>query len=123
MAIKRIDDLSTQYEEEFDVAKRIKMVQEIDSLAVAENHYAFGWIAPYTVRAVYWNKFNHPKCGVTRIGDYEAAFTLWWYDADKDAQLQKAKADKTLTMPKPNDKDAVEYLDCWGVRSGAKAEK
>jgi microcin C transport system substrate-binding protein len=121
MAVPRIDELSVKYEEEFDVAKRIKMVREIDSLAVAQCHYAFGWIAPYTVRAIYWNKFDHPKCGVTRTGDYEAAFTLWWYNAEKDAQLQKAKSDKSITMPVPNDKEGVEYIDCWGVRSGAKS--
>lgn len=121
MANPRIDELSTKYEEEFDIAKRIRMVQEIDSLAVAQCHYAFGWIAPYSVRAVYWNKFDHPKCGLTRTGDYEAAFTLWSYNPEKDAQLQKAKNDPTLKMPVPKDKEGIEYLDCWGVRGGAKS--
>lgn len=95
-----IDALCDAYEKEYDPAKRIRMAQKMDSIAVLQQQYAFGWVAPFTFRGVYWNKLGMPKTGFDYAGNHLTnIFAYWWYDADKDAQLQAAKADKSKTMP------------------------
>lgn len=116
MANKHIDELCDKYESSYEVADRIKIIKEIDSLACAENHYAFGWVAPYTSRVVYWNKFRHPKCGLTRTGDFEGIMQLWWYDADKASKVKQGKDDTGVTIPS----EEID-IDCWGRKQGAKS--
>lgn len=97
---KEIDALADAYEKEYNPAKRIALCQKMDSIAVLQNQYAFGWVAPYTFRGVFWNKFEMPKTGFAYGGDHLSnIFAYWWYDADKDAKLKEAMADKSKKLP------------------------
>src|SRR5262249_2220399 len=80
----RADELIAQYNNEFDLGKRIKLMQEFDGIFAAEHHWIFEWSAPYT-RFVYWNKFGQPTGLITNsggnspyIGNYFDANALWW---------------------------------------------
>lgn len=106
---KRIDQLCELYDKSYDVQERVRLIREIDSIAVTEKHYAFGWVAPYSVRCAYWNKFDLPKCALTYTGDFEGALALWWYNPNKAAQMEKGRTDKSVKMPiNPTE------IDCWG---------
>ncbi len=97
---KEIDALADAYEKEYNPAKRIALCQKMDSIAVLQNQYAFGWVAPYTFRGVFWNKFEMPKTGFAYGGDHLSnIFAYWWYNADKDAKLKEAMADKSKKLP------------------------
>ena len=42
---------------------------------------------------MYWNKFGQPKGVITRIGDSRDPPTLWWFDPEKNQQLESALRD------------------------------
>lgn len=110
-----IDKLCERYDESWDPAERKQILRDIDSIAVSTQQYAFGWGAPYTFRCGYWNKFDMPEWGFPYQGNlnYEYVFASWWFDADKAAMVEKARDDKSITIPtKP-----VE-VDYWGRKSG-----
>jgi len=106
--IPRIDTLCEQYDKSYDVDERIKILQEIDKLAVEGHYYAFGWVAPYSLRTTYWNKFDMPEWGLSYTGDFASVLSLWWSDPAKVSQLEKAKADEALSMP-----IGTEKIDYW----------
>jgi microcin C transport system substrate-binding protein len=86
------------YEQEFDLKKRIVLLQELDSIVSQEHPYILDWSAPYT-RIVFWNKFGHPKGVITRIGDYRDPPGLWWFDDKKSNELEAAVKDPSKTLP------------------------
>lgn len=118
MANKRIDEICDLYDQSYDVQERIKLLQELDGIATAEKHYAWGWVAPYGVRCVYWNKFDLPETGLTYSGDWRVIPSLWWYNADKAKALEEAKQDKSKTLP-----IRETILDYWGKRKDRMANK
>lgn len=102
----KIDALCAQYDKSYDVAERIRIIQQIDSIAVLGRYTAFGWVAPYSTRSVYWNKFSQPAWGLSYTGDFDGILGLWWVDKEKEAMLNKAKKDPSLKMPiQPQDMD------------------
>ena len=113
LANKRIDALCDLYDASYDAKERARYIQEIDSIAVAQKHWVFGWGAPHTLRILYWNKFDLPESGVAYTGDFEQVFGMWWADPEKEALLEKAKKDKNMTMPK-----GPAEIDYWGKKSG-----
>ncbi len=81
----RIDEICKQYDTMFNVADRIRAIQEIDGIVANEYHYALLWYAPYS-RLIWWNKFGTPNGYFSRTGDYFGAGTgpgvpqMWWID-------------------------------------------
>lgn len=118
MANPRIDELCDLYDQSYDVQERIKLLKELDGLATTEKHYAWGWVAPYGVRCVYWNKFDLPETGLTYSGDWRVIPSLWWYNADKAKALEEAKKDKSKTLP-----IRETIMDYWGKRKDKVANK
>lgn len=84
-----VDKLCDLYDKSYDSGERIKIIQKIDSLVVAQTPTAFGWVAPYTVRAAYWNKFGMPKTILSYTGNESDIVKLWWYDPEKAAAVDK----------------------------------
>ncbi|MBL7784854.1 MAG: ABC transporter substrate-binding protein [Chitinophagales bacterium] len=96
---KEIDALAAQYEKSYDPAERIKLLQQIDAIAVKQHQYAFGWVAPYTFRGAVWNKFGIPKAALGYSADWNAALATWWYDEAKEKQVEDAKQNKSANIP------------------------
>jgi ABC-type transport system substrate-binding protein len=94
---KRVDELCKAYDEEYNVAKRIELVLEIDGLIYNQMPYVLGWYNP-SQRMLFWNKYSMPAWGSTRTSDYSDLHNIWWVDPAKDAQLKAARADSSLTM-------------------------
>ena len=94
----RVDELLDAYDQEFDQRKRADIIREIDGIVAASYEYILGWDAPFQ-RIAYWNRFGHPDGYLTRIGDYRDMTTLWWFDPQKDAELRRAMADSSATLP------------------------
>jgi microcin C transport system substrate-binding protein len=86
---KRADEIIAEYAASFDVARRIKLLQEFDGIVTSEHHWIFEWTAPFQ-RVVYWNRFGQPTGILTRTGDYRDIPSLWWFDSAKAAKLDEA---------------------------------
>ncbi len=108
MNIPEIDKLAEEYDASYDGKARVKMLQTIDSIAVAQHHYAFTWMAPYTTRIMIWNKFGYPESGFSYGEDFRDIFNYWWYDAEKAKALEEAQKDKNKTLPLGEEK-----IDFW----------
>ncbi len=107
----KIDRLCERYDASYDISERIQILQEVDKIAVEGQYYAFGWVAPYGVRCVYWNKFDMPEWGLSYTGDFDTVLALWWYDEDKAKQLDAAIKDKSKTL-----KTEPVIVDYWNKR-------
>jgi microcin C transport system substrate-binding protein len=119
-ASKAVDDLLTQYDVEFDPAKRADMIRKIDGLVAAEHHYALSWDAPF-VRIAFWNKFGYPSGVLTRVGDYRDIPSLWWLDPAKEAALRQALGSTSATLPREpvENKYWLEYAKQHPMGEGA----
>jgi len=111
LADKRIDELCDLYDKSYDTKERIKYVQEIDALACEKKHWVWGWVAPSTLRLLYWNKFGMPESGLTYAGDFGDVFALWWEEPEKAKQAETAKKDKGIKMDK-----APAEIDFWKAK-------
>ncbi|MBN1969518.1 MAG: hypothetical protein JXR48_06920 [Candidatus Delongbacteria bacterium] len=108
----RIDELCEKYFGMFDPQERVKALQEIDSISASYVDWAYKWNAPYAARMAYWNKFGMPQSFVPYYSTYKNSIsTLWWYDKDKAELIEKAKADKSIILPK-----GKTDIDYWGVK-------
>ena len=94
----RVDELLRQYDKIFDVEERVRVIREIDGLLATSYQYTLHWTAPY-IRILYWNKFGHPEGYVPRISGYEALWTMWWYDPEKEQALTDALRDNSKKLP------------------------
>jgi len=94
----KIDALLAKYDVEFDPARRVALIKEVDGLLAAEHHYALGWEAPFT-RIAFWNKFGFPQGILTRVGDSRDLPTLWWQDPQKQQALVQAMGSGSATLP------------------------
>lgn len=115
---KRVDDLLTQYDKEFDQKKRAAIIQEIDGIVANSYQYLLGWDAPFQ-RIAYWNKFGHPEGYLTRVGDFRDIPSLWWIDPQKEADLRRAMGDDSVTLPVGETE--VRYWPQFGEREKAAA--
>jgi microcin C transport system substrate-binding protein len=96
---KRVDQLLDEYNKEFDLQKRIKLIQELDGILANDYQYVLKWDAPF-VRMAYWNKFGHPEGYLTRTGAYYIDMpALWWVDPALEQQLNRAMADNSSKLP------------------------
>ena len=102
---KRIDQLTEQYDKEFDLAKRGAIVRELDGILTGEYHYINQWWAP-AQRFAYWNRYGMPSGTLSRVGDETGSLApgipqLWWVDPVKSQQLDRAMRDKSMKMEAP----------------------
>ena len=108
---ERVDELLDLYNVESDVKKRIEYIQEIDKIVSEEVIWAYGWHAPYSERILYWNKFDMPKWGFSYSEKSMDIAQFWWYDADKEAEMQKAIKDSSIILDY-----GPQEIDYWKVR-------
>src|SRR5262249_10250755 len=102
---KRVDEICDAYDLEFDPAKRVKMLQELDGILTSQYHYILQWYQPST-RMAYWNKFGMPKGTLSNIGDLEGSLgaglpQLWWIDPDKSQKLAAAMKNSAMKLEIP----------------------
>jgi microcin C transport system substrate-binding protein len=94
---KRVDELLTAYDREFDQQKRVAIIGEIDGILANAHHYVLEWDAPFQ-RIAFWNKFGYPEGYLTRIGDYRDMPSLWWHDPQRGGQLAEAMRDESVKL-------------------------
>jgi microcin C transport system substrate-binding protein len=102
---KRIDQITEQYDKEFDLAKRAALVRELDGILTNQYHWILQWWAP-AQRFAYWNRFGMPAGTLSRVGDAIGSLApgipqLWWVDPAKSQQLDRTRGDKTMKMEVP----------------------
>ena len=102
---KRIDTLVEQYDREFDAAKRAAILRELDGVLTNQHHYVLQWWLP-SHRIAYWNRFGMPAGTLSRVGDELGSLALgipqmWWIDAAKSQQVDRALRDKSIKMEVP----------------------
>ena len=107
----RADELMELYNNEKDSAKRIEYIQEIDKIASEKVIWAYGWHSPFTHRILYWNKFSMPEWALSYTGDYKQIPAYWWYEPDKDKELQRAEQDESAYLDY-----GPQEIDYWKVR-------
>ena len=108
MANPDIDKLIEDYNMNWNMDERIKILQTIDSLATREFHWIFSWAAPYGYRCLNWDKFGVPENGVGYSGGWLAPISMWWIDPDKKDKLNQVLNDENLTLP-----ITEEVIDYW----------
>lgn len=108
---ERLDELIEMEALEFDINKRVKMIQECDSIAFATHHIGYSWYPPHNIRIAYWNKFGMPESYFTYYGGYGSIYSLWWHDKERSDVLDKAMKDPTIKMP-----IGETIVDYWNVR-------
>lgn len=95
---ERVDELCEEYDTEYDVARRIEIVREIDGLLYDEQPYVLGWyLAP--LRLVYSNKFKMPPWGIGPLTDGSEEHFLWWVDPEQEKLVDQARRDPSKTLP------------------------
>lgn len=86
---KRVDKLCEEYDITFDRKKQKELIRKIDSIIFRHHPYALAWFANFT-RILYYNKFGHPKTYFSKYGDYRDLKTLWWFEPEKEKELEEA---------------------------------
>jgi microcin C transport system substrate-binding protein len=98
---KRVDEICEEYNDEFDIKKRIKLIRELDSILTSQYMSAFTFYSD-DLEILYWNKFDMPEFVLDRIESlsyWEYMITkFWWYDEKADKALQEAKG-KDIMLP------------------------
>lgn len=93
----RVDALCKEYDREYDLQRRIEIIQEIDGIIYAAHPYVLGWYGP-SQRVLFRNKFGMPEWGSSRYAEYDNLFHIWWVDPDKEKTLAAAAKDPSITM-------------------------
>jgi len=103
---KRVDEICEQNNLEFDIKKRIKLIQELDSILVNEYLAALFWYQD-NIKMLYWNKFGTPEFVLARYESYYyleyQIVTYWWYDEKADKALQEAKGKEVMLPGRPSE--------------------
>lgn len=97
---EEVDALIEKQKGIFDLAERNEICRRIDAIAAREVPYVLLWNINYT-RLLYWNKFGMPPAVLSKYGDENAAFGLWWADEDSSADLRDALENQTPLPPRP----------------------
>jgi len=109
MANPEIDKLIEDYNTNWSMDERVKILQKIDEIASKEYHWAFGWGAPYGYRCLNWDKFGMPEHGIGYSGNWLSPITYWWIDPEKKQRLIDARKTSNATIPIEN--EVVDYWD------------
>jgi microcin C transport system substrate-binding protein len=102
---KRVDQICEEYNKEYDLKKRIKLIQELDSI-VTNQYTTILYFYSNNVRILYWNKFGMPDFvfpGVFYDGrvtnrEVQSSIAYWWYDGEADKRLKEA-IENDLPLP------------------------
>ena len=108
MANPEIDRLIEDYNTNWSMDERIKILQKIDEIATKEYHWVFGWGAPYGYRCLNWDKFGMPEHGIGYSGNWLSPITFWWIDPEKKQRLIEARKDPNGTIDIED-----EIIDYW----------
>ena len=67
-------------------------------------------------RVAFWNKFSMPDFGGLRFKDREDMMFTWWVDPEKEAALEAAKNDPSITL----DTLPIEnrFWEAWNAAQG-----
>lgn len=84
-----LDKLLDQYLVEFDEAKRLDLMRQIDIVLQKDVPVVMLWTAPYT-NFFYWNRFNPTDTFFGKYGDSSSVYSLWSHDPEKEAALLNA---------------------------------
>ena len=95
----RVDELCAEYDQTYDVNRRIEIIQEVDGIVYNEYPYVLDHFGP-AQRVAFWNKFSMPDFGALRFVDAEELMYTWWIDPEKEAALEAAKADPSKNLEK-----------------------
>ena len=49
-----------------------------------------------------------PKTGISYVGDWRDLIEMWWYDPQKEKELEHAKQSSTTTML-PSEKNIIDF--------------
>ena len=79
-----IDRLLEQYDQEWDVNKRVEILQEVDSIATNQYYWLFNWAAPYGYRSLNWNKFGMNYQGLGYSGRWLDTNSCLLYTSDAE---------------------------------------
>ncbi|MFT5829660.1 MAG: microcin C transport system substrate-binding protein [Bacteroidia bacterium] len=93
----RVDELCVAYDNEYDVQRRREIIREIDGIIYKDQPYVLGWFNP-AQRMVYWNRYSMPAWGATKTADYDSLHYTWWVDPVKEAALEAAMKDPSITL-------------------------
>ncbi|MBL7999368.1 MAG: hypothetical protein JNL32_12100, partial [Candidatus Kapabacteria bacterium] len=92
-----IDALLDVYDQEFDVKKQVDIIRKIDAITDGLYFDIHQW-NPRGIRVAHWDKFGMPEYVVGRFTQlgyiYGVIATTWWYDPEKVAAIEEAKAAK-----------------------------
>ena len=101
---KRVDELSTQYDIEFDSAEaRRSSSRRSTASSPTQHHYILEWDAPFQ-RIATGTSSAIPQGYLTRIGDYRDMPSLWWIDPQKEQQLAAAMSDPSVKLAMGRDR-------------------
>ena len=103
MANPEIDNLIDDYNTNWNMEERVKILQKIDEIASKEYHWAFGWGAPYGYRCLNWDKFGMPEHGIGYSGNWLSPISYWWIDPIKKNKLIEARKDNSIKIPIENE--------------------
>ena len=99
----RIDFLIKQYNKEFDKAKHIEIIREIDRISDSLCFDIPSW-NPRGIRIAAWSKFGMPEFVLppysTIVTIYGDISMTWWYDEKKAKELSEAKRKNSATQSK-----------------------
>jgi microcin C transport system substrate-binding protein len=117
---KRIDEILTAYNTEFDQSKRVSLLRELDGILANMYPSILEWEAGFT-RIAYLNKFGHPESYFTRIGDlYYDVYRYWWIDPEKERRYREAEANRSVKLPVGSPE--VRYWEEYAKRGGGAFE-
>ena len=102
---KRVDEICDQYDVEFDAAKRVAMIRELDGILTSQYHYILEWSQP-AQRFAYWNRFGMPQGTFSRVGDFTGSLApgipqVWWVDPARAQRLDQAQRDSSTKLETP----------------------
>ena len=113
---ERVDELLVAYDREYDLDRRIEIIREIDGIVFNAHPFVLSWYEPWEPLA-FWNKFGMPEWGGQRTLMYDEFIHCWWVDPEKEKNLEDAKKDKSITMPKGELEN--HYWEAWNVAQKA----
>ena len=108
-ASEEVDRLMEQYDKSFDIEEQTRIMQEIDGLIFKEHPVALSWYAPFE-RILSWNRFGVPEKVLSRTGDSNNIWSMWWTTPEMQEKLTEARK-KNGSLPLIPD-----VIDPWGVK-------
>ncbi len=113
----KVDELLDLYYQEYDLEKRTKMLQQLDSIIVRKYMTALLWYED-NMKILYWNKFGMPDFGISQTDynglinyePYSPVITFWWIDNEFEKKLNKSKNKEIMLPARPSELKSWENL-------------